>query len=545
MIRKFELLLVIFGMIVSVNAVVAQDYQVMPINDSFNLEKIKAEPEANGDEKRAMSILRQRISRQQSNASNIFRDGGINSQFQNYYKEVVVPELTRYDVQSLATLTDKHHKIIKDLATRVRNNTVRAYLIKDVFFPMLGQIVDGNYHPAVRYNAILTIGKLDEVVGKQRIAAPRAYRDSLPYLLKKYTDFADPKLAYMKYGAFKGIARIAGLEFQKNGSTSGDAAKPILTALLGAKPAGLPDDLFKSMQKTAVQTLGLTGDPSNADAYASLIKDEKVSIWTRAEAAVAFSKIKAATFDSAKVEAVADSMAKLMHDVLRQEAKSLTDYQKRIAILAARKKELVSGPKTGGGLGSGAGGMGAGKGDPGAGREGDLMAGGGGTPGGSGGSTPGGAPTSGGAGASSGRSSGGSSGSSRRGGGDTELKAVPAYRIEIARRRIKTIALGMVSAFGETSGSTGILRWANSDAALLTKLSSLKTLMKNADEAAETGLSPETELVENLTSAMRAEFIRVAKKIANALGNAAPAKGTADAGKKKGKGGSGDSFLNN
>lgn len=525
----------------------SQDYSVLPVNDSFNLEKIKASPEANGDEKKAASILRQKLSKQQQNASQVFRTGEINGQFRAYYTQVVIPELTRYDDQSLMELTENHQKIIKDFRTRIRAQNVLVYLVKDVFFPELSKIVEGNYHPAVRYNAIVTIGKLDEVIGKQRLAAPTPYRESLPFLIAKYNAFNDPKLAYLKYGAFKGIARIAGIEFQKANPTSADAAKPLLVALLGAKPAGLDDELFQSMQKTAVMVLGKLGDPANADAFANLIKDENVSVWTRAEAAMAYSKIKTATVDAAKLEVVANSIAKLMHDVLRQEAKSMKDHQIRTAVLAARKKEVsaeptAGRPRTGGGgpkkgmgssrdgnrpnlsSGGSGGGMGAG-----------LGVGGGGL--GSGGSGLGsGAPASGGG------KTGGTSPTKRN--ESTELEPLPAYRIQIARRRIKTVALGLFSAFGDPAGLNGMLRWANGNQALLPKLSKLKTHMAEADQAAEIGLSSDSAVVGDVTDALQTELNKVADRIAQSLG-LAPAKGDTPVNAGKAKNAKNNSFLNN
>ena len=135
---------------------------------------------------------------------------------------------------------------------------------------MFGSIVEGNYHPLVRYNALLAIGKLDEITGKQNIAVPKPYRDSLKYLIEKYNGFTGPKLHYLKYGAFKGIARIAAIGFQSPNTTNADAAKPIFAALLGAKPADLNEDLFRSMQRSAVEVLGLLGDPANGDALAAV-----------------------------------------------------------------------------------------------------------------------------------------------------------------------------------------------------------------------------------------------------------------------------------
>ncbi|MEC9092140.1 MAG: hypothetical protein VX438_05495 [Planctomycetota bacterium] len=334
-------ILFIFGlMIITSNVVVAQDYQVMPLAAQFDLEKIKAEPEMNGDLKKAKAALQRRKSIEDNNAREIFRTGAINDRFRGYYTQVIVPELTRYDRDSLQNLTSKHQRLIKDYATRVRNNDVRRYLVTQVYFPLFRQIVDGNYHPVVRYNALLHIGKLDAVVGKNGMNPPTPFPSALPYLIQKYNRLNDPQLAYFKYGAFKGIARIAAIDFQKPTPSDAGTTKPVFTALLGNKPATLDEDLFRSMQRTSVQVLSYLGDPANIDAFSNLIKDAKTPIWTKADTAIALSKLKTNTFDATKLEATATSIATFMHEILRNEVKALEYQQQRIAILAARKKEV-------------------------------------------------------------------------------------------------------------------------------------------------------------------------------------------------------------
>ena len=536
MIRKLETFIIVCAFaILSTQVVVAQDYQIMPTHKNFDLEQIKTEPDVGDDDKKAASVLRQRISREEQNASTVFRTGQINPRFEAYYKQVIVPALTRYDKESLKTLTEKHHKIIKDFATRVRAGSVRGYLVKDVFFPMLGQIAEGNYHPVVRYNALLTIGKLDQKIGKQRIEAPEPYSECLPYLIKKYNEFTDPKLAYLKYGAFKGIARIASISFQTPNPNA--SIKPILFAFLGPKPAGMNEDLFRTMQKTSVQTLGLLGDPNYADSFARMIKDKTVPVWIRAEAAVALSKTKTATYDAKKLEEAATSMATVMHDVLRAEVDKLNQQQQRIAILAARKKEVGAEPSAGttgtgksskkpgqsaedraGGLASGGGGSGS-------------MMPGGDSGGGSGSMSPG----------SGGGGSGAKSGRSRK--GEVTIDQLPAYHIEVSRRRIKTLANGMVAAFGKNGGTTGLIRWANSNAALLTKVSKMKDHMIAADQAAEVGLG-ENDLEDNLTQALKRNYTNVADQLAQTLG-IAKADAAAKAAPADSKKPAGNSFLGN
>ncbi|MEE2641017.1 MAG: hypothetical protein VX768_10365 [Planctomycetota bacterium] len=521
-----------------------QEYDVMPLNAKFDLAKIQAEPEANGDPKKAQAMLNQRISQAQRASRSSFQPNAtLNDTFKTYYREVVVPNLTRYDRASLQSLTTRYQNLFKDFGTKIRNRTAQGYLVVQVYFPMFGSIVEGNYHPLVRYNALLAIGKLDEITGKQNIAVPKPYRDSLKYLIEKYNGFTDPKLHYLKYGAFKGIARIAAIGFQSPNTTNADAAKPIFAALLGAKPADLNEDLFRSMQRSAVEVLGLLGDPANGDALASLIADPKTPVWTRAEAAIAFSKIKAPNYDANKIDATSTEMAKLMHDVLRAEAKELDRIQKRIAILAARQKEVGAERTTAGAGSSGSsGGRGGSSADD---RSDGLMSGGG----GSGSMMPGGG--SGGAGSGSMMPGGGSGGSgSSRGGssrnnGGTQLSELPAYRITQARRRLKTVSSSLIRAYGDSQNSVeGLRRWANGNNTLSPKIDAFKKLMAEADKAAEVGLG-ENSFEESLTRAMVERISNVADQIADRLGMTPTKAEDAPKAAKKAAKDDDDAFLKN
>lgn len=527
---------------IGVASMIAQDYEVLKIAPQFDLEQIKTEPEANGDAKKAASIQRARKSKQNSNASKIFRDGGVNDSFRAYYQQVIVPELTLYDDESLKKLAKAHQDLIKELNSRVRNNGVRGVLITEIYFPMFKQIVEGNFHPAVRYNALLSIGKLDEVVGKQRVSPPRPYREVLPFLIAKYNEFKDPQTAYLKYGAFRGIARIASIGFQQTPPVYGEA-RPLLTALMGPKPDSLPQDLYLAMQRQAVTALGYLGDPINADSFAILLQNKKLPLWTRAEAALAISRIKGDSFDPTKLDEIGTSMAQFMHDVLRDEVNSLTENQKRIAVLAARRALVGAEPVSGG---AGPAGSGKSSGSSADDRAGGLM----GSGGGSGSMMPGSGSGSGGSGSmmpGSGSGAGsGSSGSSRSGsraGNSNPLEDLPAYRLMLARRRVKTIARSLLDSYGTTSGATGILRWAKG--ATLQKLSELKKQIGEADTATELGLDPESSVQGDLTDAMKQEFTRVANSLAISLGMKPAAKDTAaDDGNKKADN-TGDAFLNN
>jgi len=77
-----------------------------------------------------------------------------------YYKDFVFRAMTQQSADRLANLG----KLREDLLKRLRNSPVPAaqtHLTKTVFTAMRA-ITQGNYHPAVRYNATLILGLLDQ-----------------------------------------------------------------------------------------------------------------------------------------------------------------------------------------------------------------------------------------------------------------------------------------------------------------------------------------------------------------------------------------------
>ena len=335
-----------------------QAYQTLPVNPAFDIFQIKKN---NGnDQKKAEVVLRKLMTQQTSAARSVMRsrDGVMPPAFQKYYKEVVTPLFTRYDAESLSTLTKRREEIIRDI-NRCNTNQVRGFLVAQVFYPEMIKIIDGDFHPAVRYNALVLVGELDQVPGKSGTTAPRPFTQSITFLLDHFNKQVDPKLAYLKYGAFKGISRAAGIDSQLQAGfftpDQRNQVKAIYRSMLGAKPANLSADLFAAMQRKAVEIMGNYGDPSDGDAFAKLIDDPTVSKWTKLEASVAYSKLKtppaAVAAQSAKSEPVVRSIGKFMHDVLREESDYLDYHQKRIAILAVRKKEIAQGSTSGSGMG--------------------------------------------------------------------------------------------------------------------------------------------------------------------------------------------------
>ncbi|MDR3232452.1 MAG: hypothetical protein LBT46_02075 [Planctomycetaceae bacterium] len=151
---------------------------------------------------------------------------------------------------------------------------------KKDFDEMCGIAADKDLLPALRYNAVLTIGQLDE---KDRPPVP--YIPALTYLSRFYTSKDTPD--YLKYGALLGLVRSTYCILEP--PKKADVLKLLLAALT-KKPVADDDDLADWWQMTALE--GLSGlkiaNKDVVDVLLALIADEGRSLAVRAKAAKVF-----------------------------------------------------------------------------------------------------------------------------------------------------------------------------------------------------------------------------------------------------------------
>ena len=78
-----------------------------------------------------------------------------------YLKKVYFPQMTQYSDAALAELGPSRERIFKQLIPQAGNASTQQYLI-DLTFNVARVLARDNFHPAVRYNAALMLGDLDQ-----------------------------------------------------------------------------------------------------------------------------------------------------------------------------------------------------------------------------------------------------------------------------------------------------------------------------------------------------------------------------------------------
>ena len=236
-----------------------------------------------------------------------------------------------YDKYALARWTiDKPHELAnfrKELSTDLKTAAVRdANVHRELgskILAYMGKLVQGNFHPAVRVNAMLMIGELNATEDKKSPAPlPAALTDSL---LPAVSDAR--QLDAVKVAALIGIVRHAKLGIVA--AADRDAVREKMRALAAAKtPPDSAADGRAWMRALAAETLGAIGQTGNAGdvvkALAVMVDDSGLSLATRCIAAEALSKLDYSDPRGLDASIVAGPLGHLAVDVCAAEAKEIS-----------------------------------------------------------------------------------------------------------------------------------------------------------------------------------------------------------------------------
>ena len=93
---------------------------------------------------------------------------------------------------SVGEISANRISFLEDLNKKCRSQEVHDYLVGDVAFPAMQAIIQGNFHPVVKYNAILIVGALnaeESIAGATRLP-PVPYAPSLAVLVQYLQDLS-------------------------------------------------------------------------------------------------------------------------------------------------------------------------------------------------------------------------------------------------------------------------------------------------------------------------------------------------------------------
>jgi hypothetical protein len=283
-----------------------------------------------------------------NNIITILREGkfdGKKNDFETYYKTYALARWTQ--LSTLNNLRDFHKELFSNLK-QAKSGEVHDYLNKLVLEYMI-KLAKENYHPAVRVNAILTIGDLNSVdsMGGQEIPWP----DAVPVLLETIND---PKqIVPVKVAALVGINRhvTAGIN---DPPTQAQISAALLKLLAGLGAANYDDAGQTWIRKRVIDILGALGNVGANNQVAKLLSgyagDSKAPFFLRSSAAQSLGKLKYAQASGLNAVDLAKSLAQYMLDACGAELGAegtAADRQRRMkALLASAMMGLQGDDKT-------------------------------------------------------------------------------------------------------------------------------------------------------------------------------------------------------
>ena len=221
--------------------------------------------------------------------------------FDNYYTKFYFPLMTQTNDKALEELPVERQRLFRDLES-CKSQETHNHLINLTLDAML-PIVQDNFHPAVRYNAMLIIGSLNDreaVKLGSTPSVPEPMLRALPVILAEFTKLENP--AGIRVAALIGICRhLEWDNYRVGGPAIAAGPKATITKTLmdvaTAKepPAGLNAEAHQWFRRRAIEGLANAGylkaEQPVVDAMDKLLRDETESLPVRCAAAAAIGKM--------------------------------------------------------------------------------------------------------------------------------------------------------------------------------------------------------------------------------------------------------------
>lgn len=292
---------------------------------------------------------------------------GNSDKFKLYYTGYVFRGFTQ--ISQLNKLPEKRKEIADDLRRAgVKSKEIHDALLADTekYMKLFVSSTTRNWHPAVRFNAMLVIGDLNaDEQGVQVQNVPSRFSNPLPTALDfLVTEYQKPtQLDSVKLAALIGILRHAQLDWTRPEANRIPAAKrqeltQLMLALVEAKdpPAGRTLEGHVWLQRRGIDilaALGLVGTNDRVNqAISAIIKNHDADLALRCTAAEALGKTLVKPTVKANLDPAKESLqlVSLLVEACHRELDRISEVQK--------KKLATSGMMQGGMEGMMPGGMG-------------------------------------------------------------------------------------------------------------------------------------------------------------------------------------------
>lgn len=281
--------------------------------------------------------------------------GAAEKDVNTYLTKVYFAQMTQYSESALAQLGRKREDIFKKLIPQAGSPSTQEYLI-NLTFAFARSIARGNYHPSVRYNAVLMLGDLDQQLASgSNPPVPLAKATAELLELVEQDQFNKiPVPESVKLGALVGLERHT--RYGIDPALKDRLTKAMLKVMASPTPEDVDKNVHDWLRGSAALVLanqykeGPTKEVQAA--LTALIGDKKMELDDRCVTAGALAKMTYPAGADIDGDATVNALGQLTYDIITEGAKLAEEYQKE-ALQGADFSSMQ--PGRGGGYGRGGG----------------------------------------------------------------------------------------------------------------------------------------------------------------------------------------------
>jgi hypothetical protein len=265
------------------------------------------------------------------------------AKFDGYYTKYYFAKMTYYDAKSLAKLPGDRRFFFNNILRQVKTQEVHEHLVT-LTFNTMKEYATKNYHPAVRYNAMLIISELNSkeaVTSGAQAALPLPYADARTFMINEF--FNPKQLDAVRVAALLGILRHVDVNAyatqQYPPAVRQALVKQFLPVAVDKKvPADRDADGHAWVRSRVVEILAALGqagwDSNILQAMTTIMGDKEEPMSLRYAAATAIGRMNLSGSTGMQGDEVAHRLANLALDSSREQLTMLEEE------IAAEKEKL-------------------------------------------------------------------------------------------------------------------------------------------------------------------------------------------------------------
>lgn len=286
--------------------------------------------------------------------------------FDDYFTTYYFPAMTKFAPEDLANLYKNRSELFSRYLWAAQSEELQAHLTKLAFDAMKGVAIKPVYHPAVRYNAILVIGLLDDkcaIIAGPNVRPPKPSKDANKFLVALLNAGIQGKPVVtpsLVVGALVGLERHAQYHAGLDNASIEEMTKVAIALATKNPPIAEVDskvaEWIRVQAATVLAKLGSVGPDGHAlDALVNVLADNKLTLDGRCEVTGLLALL---DYKDAKVDgkATTDKVLQLAVEVAQAEDKVAKDFQEQS--LSGGGASMSRGERGGGRMGGGYGGYG-------------------------------------------------------------------------------------------------------------------------------------------------------------------------------------------